>query len=523
MRTHDRGRGIVAAGHGVTAEAAAEVLRAGGNAFDAAIAGLWAACVAEPVLASPAGGGFLLAHPASGSSELFDFFVHTPSQRRGAEAVSFYEVHVDFGVATQAFHVGLGAAAVPGFVRGLFDVHRALGSVPMPRLVEPAVHAARRGVDITEYQAYLLSVVAPIYKISEEVMELFCHPPSGPGEVRQLKGAGERIVNEKLAASLEHLGRGGDRLFYEGELAAAIGALCRDGGGHLTVEDLAAYQTVTREPLERQYRGAKVLFNPPPSAGGALIAFSLDLLSRVDVPGMEAGSPAHAALLADVMRATSRAREEISSGGTPELDRIDDALVARYAAEVVGAAPSTRGTTHVSVIDGEGNAAAATVSNGEGCGQFVPEAGFMLNNMLGEEDLVGAGALAHWPTNHRLSSMMAPTAIRFADSSLAVLGSGGSNRIRTAILQVVSQLIDGGATPERAVEAARIHLEGEHLDFEALLPEATRLSLARSFSNHTSWPERNMFFGGVHVAMRRPDGTLLGAGDPRRAGVVVQL
>ena len=524
MKEHTTKRGIVAAGHAVTAEAAAEVLREGGNAFDAAIAGLWAACVAEPVLASPAGGGFLLASPVTGDQALFDFFAHTPQRRREPEEVSFYEVHVDFGVAMQAFHVGVGAAAVPGFVRGLFDVHRAHGSVPMTRLIEPAVDAARRGVELTEYQAYLLSVVKPIYKISDDVMAVFCCSAGdalvdGP----PLREAGALLSNERLADSLELLAREGDRAFYEGELGSAITALCREAGGHLTEADLASYETVVREPLERRYRGATVASNPPPSAGGALIAFSLDLLSRVDVSALEGGSPRHAALLVDVMGLTNRARAAITVEGRPDFALLDQELVRRYTEEVDGAAQSSRGTTHVSVIDGAGNAAAATVSNGEGCGHFVPNTGFMLNNMLGEEDLVGPGCFSSWPTDQRLSSMMAPTAIRWPDDTLAVLGSGGSNRIRTALLQVISNMIDGGAPPEAAVEAARVHLEGDHLDFEALFPSETREYLARSFANHTSWPERNMFFGGVHVAMRRPDGELLGAGDPRRAGVVVSV
>ena len=151
---------------------------------------------------------------------------------------------------------------------------------------------------------------------------------------------------------------------------------------------------------------------------------------------------------------------------------------------------------------------------------MVPGTGFMLNNMLGEEDLNATG-LGSWACDQRMSSMMAPTAIRWDDGSFAVLGSGGSNRIRTAILQVISNLIDFEMSPERAVNSPRLHLEGAHLDVEALLEGSTLELLREIYPDHTQWPERNMFFGGAHTAMRTAAGELLGAGDPRRAGVSI--
>jgi gamma-glutamyltranspeptidase/glutathione hydrolase len=519
----ERRGGIVAAGHPISAEAAAGVLRDGGNAFDATIAALWTACATEPVLASPGGGGFLLAQPAQGEATLYDFFVHTPGTRRKEE--EFYPITVDFGIAQQMFHVGRGAVAVPGFVRGLFEVHREQGLLPMKRLVEPAIEAARAGVELTTYQAYLLDVVRPIFQITQDVREVFAcdaesHGADSPPP--RLKQSGERYCNSALAESLESLAAEGDGLFYEGDLAEKIEQLCLTGGGHVTRDDLSSYRVIRREPLRRRYRTATLELNPPPSSGGVLIAFSLELLSRFGLKQLGFGSAAHAELLLEVMGATNRARSEAVVDGVPRDDALGAELIEKYAREVAVAPAGRSGTTHVSVIDAAGNAASATVSNGEGCGHMVPGTGFMLNNMLGEDDLNPTG-LGSWAPDKRMSSMMAPTAVRWDDGGFAVLGSGGSNRIRTAILQVITNLIDFEMAPEEAVNAPRLHLENSHLDFEALLPETTLERLADAFPDHTRWPERNMFFGGAHTVLRTAAGQLLGAGDPRRAGVSIVL
>ncbi|MFQ6018029.1 MAG: gamma-glutamyltransferase, partial [Kiloniellaceae bacterium] len=136
-------RGAIACGHPATAAAAEEILAEGGNAFDAALAALCAACVAEPVFCSLGGGGFLLARPAAGEAVLYDFFVQTPRRRGPAREVDFYPILADFGTATQEFHIGLGAIAIPGVIKGLFAVQKDLASLPIKRLVEPAVRVAR--------------------------------------------------------------------------------------------------------------------------------------------------------------------------------------------------------------------------------------------------------------------------------------------------------------------------------------------------------------------------------------------
>ncbi|MEZ5841241.1 MAG: gamma-glutamyltransferase [Hyphomicrobiales bacterium] len=179
---------------------------------------------------------------------------------------------------------------------------------------------------------------------------------------------------------------------------------------------------------------------------------------------------------------------------------------------------ATRGTTHVSVVDGAGNAAAVTVTNGEGNGALVAGAGYMLNNMLGEEDL-NPGGFHRWQPGIRLASMMAPTIACDRDGGVLVLGSGGSNRIRTAVLQAIVARLQRGLDLETAITAPRLHLERGHLDFETLAGEEVATALAAAWPDHRAWPEPNMFFGGVHAAERTAAGAFAAVGDPRRAGV----
>ncbi len=508
--------GAIAAGHPLTVEAAELILRAGGNAFDAILAAHFAACVAEPVLASLGGGGFLLARPANGAVRVFDFFVQTPQQKRPESELDFYPIMADFGTSRQEFHIGLGAVATPGSVRGVFAVHRDLGSLPMREIVAPALEYAREGVTLNALQAYIFSIVAPIYSATPEAHVIYGRgKPAG-----ELLGAGDVLRQPELADLLDVLAIEGEDLFYRGEVAQAIVQQSETGGGHLRRDDLENYQAILREPLAVDYRGVRFLTNPPPSSGGLLVAFALKLLESMDVPALESGSVEHLQLLIDVMAQTSKARLDagIGQGGaTQMMQMLDPAFLARYRGEVHGRAVAQRGTTHISVMDARGNVAAMTVSNGEGCGRMVPGTGMMLNNMLGEEDLNPSG-FHRWQTNQRMTSMMAPGLLLWPNGRQVALGSGGSNRIRTAILQVLSNLVDFGQPLETAVNQPRIHFEKGHLAIEGGFDRERLARLVEGYPDHRFWDDRNLFFGGVH-AVEHDGKDFHGAGDPRRGGV----
>jgi len=498
-----KAKSVVAAGHELTASAAAEILADGGNAFDAAIAGVCMSFVAEAVFASPGGGGFLMGRQADSEAvRLFDFFVETPLKRRPASEVSFFPIQADFGPATQEFHIGLGSSATPGMAQGLFAMHEAYGRLPMKCLVEPAVRAARSGFSLSAFQAYLFTVIAPILTASAGVAKIFA-PGGAPMK------AGETFRNEGLAETLEWLAEDGARLFVDGDVGKAIVAQSRDLGGYLTHEDLKRYEVELREPLFWRHGGATVALNPPPAASGPLIAFGLSFLDahlqqggRIDTLGV------HAA-----MEATNAVRDKHGDGLASCLG--GDAL----AKEMCAAAQhkqAYRGTTHISVIDAEGNAASVSLSNGEGNGAIVGPFGFMLNNMLGEEDVTPGD---EWREGTRLSSMMAPTIIMEADGTVTALGTGGSNRIRTAVLQVAVNLLAHGMSLEDAVATPRLHVERSGItSFEPGLSEEAEAAFRALGDRGHAWPEQNLFFGGVHAARRRGKGDVEGAGDPRRQG-----
>ena len=481
--TNSRRKGAVAAGHRLTAGTAANVLSEGGHAADAAIAALAMACVCEPVLASPGGGGFAMTRDAaSGRAALIDFFPHTPLKRRGDTGRGVREILADFGTATQAFHIGPATTATPGFFAGIEAIHAHGAGAPLAELFAPAVKAAREGVSVTPYQHYLATVVRPILVATAEARALFA--PRG-----DVTGIGEISHNPGLADAFEVMAADG---FAAGPVGREIVSGQR-GRGHLTAQDLEAYQAVVRKPLAVMAGGDRVFLNPPPAASGTLIAYALGRLEATD-------GTAFARALSD----TDRARRNANGDVAWLLDR----------------PVRQRGTTHISVIDANGNACAVTVSNGEGNGELAGPFGFMPNNILGEEDVNPHGDDG-WPENTRLASMMCPAIIETGKGGLIALGSGGSNRIRSAILQVIARLALDGAGLKEAIDAPRLHVENGHMDFENLFDEKTRMALTKEFSDHRSWPEPNMFFGGAHAVEMSADGGFSGAGDNRRDGVSI--
>jgi gamma-glutamyltranspeptidase/glutathione hydrolase len=317
----------IAAGHQATAAAALTVMEQGGSAFDGALAGMAAACVAEPVLATFGGGGFLLARPADGEARLYDFFVSTPRQRRPEEEIDFYPVECDFGTAKQVFHIGLGSIATPGAVAGLFAVHEDLGRLPMTVILEPAVRLARDGLTRRPIDRQIDAVVQPILEAHPELRALIA-----PRFAEQV------WPQPALADTIEALGREGARLFYEGDLAEALVRLCRESGGQLQLSDLHDYRVERRQPLECSYRDLKLLTNPPPSSGGILIAFALALLAEEGLNEVPFGSQRHLSALGAAMTATNKARIEsglaTAEGPTEEREAarrlLDPELLRRY-------------------------------------------------------------------------------------------------------------------------------------------------------------------------------------------------
>ena len=510
-------KGAVAAGHAETVKVAEQVLRDGGNAFDAVVAGHFVACVVEPVLASLGGGGYLTFRDSRGTSGVYDFFVQTPRHKPAIDELDFYPIQADFGTASQEFHIGRASVATPGSLKGMFAIQREQGSMPMSRLVEPAIALAKDGVALNAFQAYILDIVKPIYRVDKQSRDAFV---TDAGDIKKV---GERYYKPGFAQVLDALVHEGEDLFYRGEIAQLIATVTEDGGC-LRREDLERYELIRRRPLISDYASHRIITNPLPSSGGALIHFALQLLSAYRPGQYRRGSYEQLSMLAATMKATNRARLEVAVSNSDSINDgisalLDKEFLAQFLSDLKNRAQALRGTTHISVVDAKGNAAAMTVSNGEGCGHMVPGTGIMLNNMLGEEDLNPQG-FHRWQTNQRMTSMMSPTLIQDNAGNVTALGSGGSNRIRTTILQLLVNRLDFGMSLEEAIIQPRIHLEGETLNIEGGIREDVVQQLMREYPDHVLWPEHNLFFGGAHAVAQTEKG-FEAFGDPRRGGEAV--
>ncbi|TML99331.1 MAG: gamma-glutamyltransferase [Actinobacteria bacterium] len=488
-------RAVIAAGHPLTAEAGARVLREGGNAVDAAVAAVLASAAAEPLLTGLGAGGYLLVAGPDVEPTVLDFFVAAPGRdAHHGDRVPLEAVDVDFGDAVQVFNVGPASCGVPGVPAGLALALERWGSVALADLAAPAARLAREGVTLNAQQAFIAFILQPIMRSTPECAALWA--PGG-----RLLQEGDVFRNEELADMLELLGREGAEPFYDGPVGQALADWVSERGGLLTRADMRAYEVVPRAPAHVSYRDRTVMTNPPPSAGGILLAYALGRLDR-DAPSPPA--------LRDVLAAMEAARAERTPQFTDELD--EPGFLERFLGSRLGA------TTHLSVLDGDGMAASVTCTNGEGSGVLVPGTGIQINNIMGEEDLSPLG-FHHDPPGRHMPSMMAPTLVLHDGEVELVLGSAGSNRIRSALLQTIVGAVDHGLDARAAVEGPRMHVEAGHLYVEPGVPLEELGALGYEVVRFRS---PNVFFGGVQAIRRDPrTGEVTGAGDPRRGGVAV--
>src|SRR4051812_6087480 len=353
-------RGVVAAGHPLTAEAGADVLRAGGNAVDAAVACVLMSFVTESSLTGPGAGGFMLVHTAGGEDLLLDFFVAAPGKGLSDPSPAAPEpTGVECAAeAVQRFNIGPSSCGVYGTPLGLAGALDRFGTVSLADLVGPAASVAREGHELSAIQAYLVRILGPILASRPEGQAIYA--PDG-----RFLTEGETIRFPELADLLERLGAHGPAHLYSGDVADRVSAHVLERGGLLTREDLASYRVVERAPARAHYRGVEVLTNPPPSSGGILIAYSLDLLERLARPG-------DLRALVEVMDTTNRTRtEEFVSGLHHEgyLERF--MAVEALESAAAGGSSRLRSTTHAPGVGAAGGGAAGPPSERGGAGGVV--------------------------------------------------------------------------------------------------------------------------------------------------------
>jgi gamma-glutamyltranspeptidase / glutathione hydrolase len=486
------GGGVVAAGHPLTAQAGARALREGGNAVDAAVAAMLTSFVAEPLLTGLGAGGHMIV-VRERETVLLDFFVEAPRRASDGSAAELEAVDVSFGDAVQVFYIGPASCGIYGTPAGVCQASERWGTMPLSALAAPAAELARKGVALNAQQAYIAKILGDLLCSTKQCASLWS--PGG----RALR-EGDVLRDPDLAEAIERLAAQGPAPFYTGEIAAAVCDLLAPLGGSIDPEQLAAYEAIEREPLSIAFRDREVLTNPPPAAGGALLAYALVQLDRAG-PG-----PPSVRQLIDAMEAaqSQRTPEFMEGLGEP-------GFLQRFRSSRLGA------TTHISVIDEQGMACGVTCTNGEGSGIVVPGTGIHLNNVMGEQDLSPLGFHRH-PAGRRMPSMMAPTVVRRGGEVELVLGSAGSNRIRSALLQTILGVVDGDLSVAEAVGAPRAHVEDGVIYHE---PGIDMRGVGGEDREIVCFHDLNLFFGGVQ-AVRRREGAISGAGDPRRGGVAVR-
>ncbi len=468
--------GVVAAGHPASAAAGAAALQAGGNAVDAAVAAVLTSFVAEPLLTGLGAGGYLLVAPPGQQPLLLDFFVETPGRGADARPAPMTDVLVTFEGTTQVFEVGASSCGTFGAPAGVAAAVEQFGRMPLAELTAPAARLARSGVRLNAMQAYVFELLVDVVGSTPEAAARFTVDGRPPRE-------GELLRDPELADALDRLGAEGAAPFYTGDIGSAVSDWVCARGGVLTRGDLEAYRVLRRDPLRVAYRGREVFTNPPPSAGGIRLVRALAHLAASD------RAP-------DVLGIAVALEAGVRDVPAPAVvDRLGS-------------------TTHTSVLDAEGWACSVTCSNGTGSGVTVPGTGVHLNNMLGEHDL-----LVPHGVGERLSSAMAPTVVRHGGVAELVVGSAGSSRIRSALLQVLVNVVDRGEPPQHAVDAPRIHVERGIAYAE---PGIDVAPLQAAGYPVTLFAAPNLFFGGCQ-AVRRDAGTgaLDGGADARRCGAVV--
>ncbi|HYZ41065.1 MAG TPA: gamma-glutamyltransferase, partial [Stellaceae bacterium] len=522
--------GMVVSSHRLASEVGARILAAGGNAIDAAVAVGYALAVVEPCCGNIGGGGFMTLHLADGRESVINF-------RETAPALAFAAMYLDSdGKPSEALsRYGYRAAAVPGTVMGFDRAAAEYGRLPRAALLAPAIALAREGFVLTGADTEILNIRADRFAKDPAAAKIFLRRDGGRFE------PGDRLIQTDLAGTLELIAQQGRDAFYKGPVAAAVAKASNENGGILTAADFAGYTTTEAAPLTCSYRGYLLVSAPPPSSGGATMCEILGVLDGYDIAALGFHSAPSVRLMVDAMwhayfdRNTFLGDPEFVTNPLQRLLSKEHAAAIRAGIERRGIlSPATQQppaekpeTTHYSIVDGEGNAVAVTYTiNGYfGAAVVAPGTGFFLNNQMddftvkpGVPNLYGlvqgeANAIA--PGKRPLSSM-APTLVEKDGRVVFVLGSPGGSRIITTVLETIMNILDYGMGPQEAVEAPRLHYQGQpdRVYFEAngLSREVVEQLTTMGYRLVQQRP-----WGAVEL-IELANGRLIGASDPRRPG-----
>ena len=525
--------GMVVSAHRLASEAGVHILQAGGNAVDAAVAVGYALAVVDPCCGNLGGGGFMTIHLADGRETFINFRETAPA----AASAGMY-LDGDGRPIDELSRNGYLAVAVPGTVLGLDRAAAEYGRLPRATLMAPAIGLARDGFVLSPADTDILDGKAERFGKDPAAARIFLRPDGSRFE------PGDRLVQADLAATLELIAKEGPNAFYKDPVAAAVAKASGENSGILTSRDFAEYTVTETAPLSCTYRSHLIVSAPPPSSGGTTICEILNILEGYDITASGFRSAGSVHLMVEAMRRGYRDRNTFLGDPAFVTNPLERLLSKAYAASLrdeiehgrgspaVGqSGPEKPETTHYSIVDGEGNAVAVTYTiNGSfGADVVAPGTGFFLNNEMddftvkaGVPNLYGlvqgeANSIA--PGKRPLSSM-APTLVEKDGRLVFVLGSPGGSRIITAVLEAVMNIVDYGMTPQEAVDAPRLHYQGQpdqvYFEPPGLLPDTVKQLAEHGYKLIEQRP-----WGAVEL-IAIAHGRLSGVSDNRRpAGAAV--
>ena len=521
--------GMVVSNHPLASAAGAEMLAAGGNAIDAAIATLFTLTVVEPMMVGIVGGGMAHIRLADGSHRFIDGQSTVPLAVRPDTYTSKPgSAHDVFDTVDDENLNGAKAVAVPGSLKAWCETLRRFGTMSLADVMQPAIKHASRGYAATPYLHECITDGAADMLKDKPISAIYL--PNG----MPLK-AGERVVQAEYAETLKYIAQHGEAALYSGPLGDILVDYMRAHGGFIARQDLTSYKTVERAPIRAEYRGWEILGPPPPAASGVHITQMLNILEGYDLTAKGFGSAETIHLLAEVLKIAFADRAAASGDpdfvGVPvqrltskeyanERRRAIDASRAQKWGAGVAQLESAH-TTHMTAADAMGNVVATTqtINNLFGAKILIPGLGVVPNNYMNLYDPRPGHALSLAPGKRVTTSMSPMMALRGGKLAYA-LGLPGGKRIFPSALQALINLIDHGMSLQEAVEAPRVWTEGNALEVEFAVPEAVRAKL-------TSWGHRvaavPTVAGGMNAIQFHEDGTLTGAGCWRADGTPIGL
>ena len=520
-------RAMVASAHPAASAAGIEILQQGGNAVDAAVAVAFALSCAEPNASGIGGGGYLLIKPADAPDlAMIDYRETAPGR---ATPDYYYAPGVDFRAWTSE---GPNAVGVPGLVAGAALALEQFGTMTLAEVLPPAIRLCREGIEVTPL---LSGMILDNYdKIEKFRAAAAIYLPDGlplePGDI---------LRNENLAVTLEKIAAGGPSVFYEGEIAEAIVAELQSLGGVFELDDMKSYQAKLGEPVSGNYRGYHVFSAAGSTGGGVHLVQLLNIMEGFDVRGMGLASAPYIHSLAEAMKMIFA--DKATNSGDPDFYALPtrtftDKTYARDLRERIREgearfdytppsliAPHNGSTSHLSVVDEQGNVVALTQSINSffGSGVVAPGTGFVLNNHLADFASEPGGPNAIGP-GRRPTSSMAPIIVFHNGDPFLTIGSPGATRIISALAQIIINLVDFDMGLDDAIEAPRIHSLGRTLSLEGrIAPEVVEALEAWGHTVRT-YPDWDAYFGGAQgILIDGRRNRLYGAADSRRDGVAL--